>query len=291
VDYVVHILTMMAIFGMLAVSFNIVVGYAGLFSIAPAAFYGIGAYTVALLTLRQGWSFPTALLAAMVLAMLISLALAYAAVRVSGEYLAIASYGFQVIIFSVFNNWDDLTRGARGIPGIPNAEIFGVVLDPVALLATAWIGLGLVILVMVQFTRGSFGRLLRAIREDEIAARALGKDVTRAKVIAFGIASMAAACAGGFFAHHLHYIDPTSFTFDTSMLVLSMVIIGGSSVLYGPLIGAFVLTLLPELLRLTNVGGALVGAMQQVAYAVLLLLMLRFRPRGLASFFQRSTPT
>jgi branched-chain amino acid transport system permease protein len=289
VEYALHLLTIMAIFGMLAGSFNIVIGYAGLFSIAPAAFYGIGAYTVALLTLRQGWSFPVALAGAMLLATVISLALAYASVRVSGEYLAIASYGFQVIVFSVFNNWDDVTRGARGIPGIPDALVVGFRLDGFGLLIAAWLGLAVVMAIVWQFTRGAFGRLLRAMREDEIAARALGKDVTRAKVVAFGIASLGAACAGGFFAHHLHYIDPTSFTFDTSMLVLSMVIIGGSGYLFGPLIGAFALTLLPEMLRFTHLSGALVGPLQQIGYAVVLLIVLRFRPRGLASFKRHST--
>jgi ABC-type branched-subunit amino acid transport system permease subunit len=274
---------MVAIFGMLAVSFNIVVGYAGLFSIAPAAFYGIGAYAVALVTVRLGWSFAPALITGMLVAVMISLALAYASVLVSGEYLAIASYGFQVIIFSIFNNWDDLTRGARGVPGIPNANLAGYSMDPVALLFATWIGFGVVLAIVWQFSRGAFGRLLRAMREDEIAARALGKDVIRAKVIAFAIAALGAACAGAFFAHHLHYIDPTSFTFDTSMLVLSMVIIGGSGVLWGPVVGALALTALPEVLRFTPLSGALVGPVQQILYAVAVLLALRYRPGGLAS--------
>lgn len=282
-EYALHVLTMVAIFGILAVSFNVVIGYAGLFSIAPAAFYGIGAYAVALLTLRLSWTFLPSLVGAMLVAMVISLALASASVRVSGEYLAIASYGFQVIVFSVFNNWDDVTRRRARHPRhsrrarwrlrpqshrTADRRVGRARHDHTCHLAVhAW----------------RVGRLLRAMRDDEIAARALGKDVTRAKVVAFGIASMGAACAGGFFAHHLHYIDPTSFTFDTSMLVLSMVIVGGSGYVLGPLIGAGVLTVLPEVLRLIQLPGSLVGPLEQIAYAVLLLLTLRVRPRGLAS--------
>jgi ABC-type branched-subunit amino acid transport system permease subunit len=287
VEYVVHVLTMIAVFGMLAVSFNVVIGYAGLFSIAPAAFYGIGAYTSALLAVNFGWPFPASLLAAIVVGAVISLALAYASVRVSGEYLAIASFGFQVIVFSAFNNWDDITRGARGIRGIPGATLGTVVLDRNALLLLSWVALALTVSFVAWITSGSFGRVLRAVRENEIAARALGKDVTRAKVVAFGVASGGAAIAGAFFAHHLQYIDPTSFTFDTSMLVLSMVVIGGTGYLLGPLVGAAALTVLPEMLRLANLSGPLVGPTQQIAYAVVLLLILRFAPGGLASLTGR----
>lgn len=285
-EYFLHILILIGIYTILAVSLDLLAGHAGLLSIAHAAFYGLGAYTSALLAVHTGAPFLVGIFVGMAVATLVSLVVSLPSLRLHDDYFVIATFGFQMILFSVFNNWMDVTRGPLGIPGIPQPSIFGWTLQShsgfvvlAALLATfAYVVVG-------RISTSPFGRVLRAIRENEVFAQALGKNTLRFKVTAFAVSAALAASAGSLYAHYITYIDPTSFTVMESILVISMVIIGGAGSPWGPLIGAVVLVTLPEALRFVGLPSSVAANLRQIFYGTLLVVMMMVRPRGLVGHY------
>ena len=281
-EYVLHILVLFGIYAALSISLDILAGHLGLLSLAHAAFYGLGAYTAALLTVDAGAPFLVGIVVGMLVAAGASLLVSLPSMRLHDDYFIIATFGFQMILFSVFNNWMNLTRGPLGIPGIPQPVIFGWDVDTsfefvilAAVLAT------FASLVVWRMTTSPFGRVLRAIREDEIVAKAVGKNTLRFKVTAFAVSAALAASAGSLYAHYITYIDPTSFTVMESILIISMVIIGGAGSLWGPLIGAFMLVTLPEALRFVGLPSSVAANLRQIIYGSMLVVMMMVRPRGL----------
>lgn len=249
-EYVIHLIILSSIFAILAVSLDLVLGYTGLLSVAHAAFYGIGAYTNALLLKAWGMSFFAALPLAVIVTMLFALAIGFVLSKFKTDYYALATLGFNVILFTVLLNWHDLTRGPLGIPGIARPEVFGFEFSD----NTAFLLLSLLLLAAVyglarRIVMSSFGRVLTAIREDEEAVSVFGYHTPSYKLIIFTVAAGMAAVAGALFGTYVTFIDPTSFTVAESIFVLAIVILGGAGSLRGPLLGAFVLVLLPELLR------------------------------------------
>ena len=281
-EYVFHILILLCIFTLLAISLDILSGHTGLLSLSQAAFYGLGAYTSALLAVRLGMSFSIGVLAGMVVAVLISFIVSLPSLRLHDDYFVIAAFGFQMILFSVFNNWMNLTHGPLGIPGIPQPFIFGWHVTShldFLILATAFACFAY--FVVWRITSSPFGRVLHAIREDEVFAKAHGKNTLYFKVAAFAVSAALAASAGSLYAHYITYIDPTSFTVMESILIISMVIIGGAGSTWGPLVGAVVLVTLPEALRFVGLPSAVAANLRQIIYGTLLVTMMMFRPRGL----------
>jgi branched-chain amino acid transport system permease protein len=282
VEYLLHVLVLITLYAAVTASLDLLAGHAGLLSIAQAAFYGLGAYTSALLAVRLGAPFLVALLAGMVVAALVSFVVSLPSLRLHGDYFVIATFGFQMILFSVFNNWMGLTNGPLGIPGIPQPVIFGWrVTSHLDFLVLAAVLAAFAYLVVWRITTSPFGRVLHAIREDEVLAQALGKNTLRFKVTAFAVSAALAASAGSLYAHYITYIDPTSFTVMESILVLSMVIIGGAGSPWGPLVGAVVLVTLPEALRFVGFPSSVAANLRQIVYGALLVIMMMFRPRGL----------
>ena len=282
-DYVLHVIVLMGIFAGLAMSLDLLLGHTGVLSIAHAAFYGIGAYSSALLTVRLGMSFSVGVLVGMTTAILISFIVSLPSLRLHDDYLVIATFGFQMIIFSIFNNWIGLTNGPFGISGIPRPFIFGLPVRSEFGFAILSVGFaGLTYLIVTLIISSPFGRVLRGIREDEILTASLGKNTFWFKVGAFAVSASLAALAGSLFAHYVTYIDPTSFTVMESILVISMVIIGGAGSRYGPLIGATVLVLLPEILRFVGLPQSVAQNLRQLLYGVALVVMIVVRPRGIA---------
>jgi branched-chain amino acid transport system permease protein len=282
VEYLLHILVLTAIYTTVAISLDLLVGHTGLLSIAQAAFYGLGAYTSALLAVRQGTSFLTGLLAGIVMGTLISFSISLPSLRLHDDYFVIAAFGFQMIVLGILNNWAGLTNGPLGIPGIPQPVVFGWKVQPhLAFLILAAILAAFAYFVVWRFVASPFGRVLHTIREDEVFARALGKNTLRFKVTAFAVSAALAASAGSLYAHYMTYIDPSSFTVMESILILSMVIIGGAGSLWGPLVGAVVLVTLPEALRFIGLPSSVAANLRQIFYGALLVIMMMFRPRGL----------
>lgn len=281
-NYLWHILILISLYSVLAGSLNLLVGYTGLLSLCHAAFYGIGAYVTALLMTRCDWPFLLALPTATVITGLLSLSVSIPALRLKGDFFVLATLGFQIITFSVLYNWTGLTGGPYGITSIPPPRLFGVEFGSVTLYCFLCILFAAICFLLLTKIAGSpFGRTLRAIREDEIATRALGKNVTFFKIMAFIIAAMFAAIAGGLFAGYMRFIDPTSFTMLESIFIISIVIIGGAGSPTGPILGAVFAIVLPEALRFLHFPDAISANLRQVMYGVLLMVLMRIRPQGI----------
>jgi branched-chain amino acid transport system permease protein len=281
-DYFLHIAILVGVFTTLAVSLDLLAGHGGFLSIAHAAFYGLGAYTSALLVTHWNGGFVVGVLAGMLVAAAVSFIVSLPSLRLHDDYFVIATFGFQMILFSIFNNWMDLTCGPLGIPGIPQPVIFRWhVESPWEFLILITLFACFAYLVVFLLTSSPFGRVLHAIREDEVFAKAHGKNTLYFKVTAFAVSAALAAMAGSLYAHYITYIDPTSFTAMESILVISMVIIGGAGSMWGPLVGAFVLVTLPEALRFVGLPSAVAANLRQIIYGSLLVIMMMFRPKGL----------
>jgi branched-chain amino acid transport system permease protein len=280
--YLLHILIVGAIFAILAVSLDLLTGQSGLLSIAQAAFYGIGAYVSALLTVHAGMPFLVGIVAGMASAVVVSFVVSLPSLQLRGDYFVIGTFGCQVVLFSILNNWKGVTRGPLGIAGIGRPVILGWRVDlQWEFLVLAAVFMAFAYLVVWRIITSPFGRVLHAIREDEVFAKALGKNTLHFKVIACAVSAALAAMAGSLYAHYITYIDPTSFTVMESILIISMVIIGGAGSLWGPLVGAFVLVALPEALRFIGLPSAVAANLRQIIYGSLLVIMMMFRPQGL----------
>ena len=275
-EYILNTAVLAGIYVILASSLNITNGYTGLFSFGHAAFYGIGAYTAAILATRLGWGFALTLPAAGVVAAAFGAALALPTLRLSGIFLALVTIGFQEIAYLLTLNWIGLTRGPMGIPGIPPAALFGVELRGNA--AYYWLVLALDVLTLFVLSRivtSRVGRAFVAIREDELAAEASGIPAFRMKVLSFVIATFFAGIAGAFFAHHARFVSADSFRLDETFVILTMLIVGGLGSLAGPVIGAVALVILPEASRF-------LAEYRGVVYGLILIGVILFRPEGVA---------
>jgi branched-chain amino acid transport system permease protein len=234
------------------------------------------------MAIHFGAPFGIGVLIGMTVAALISFVVSLPSLRLHDDYFVIATFGFQVILFSIFNNWMEVTRGPLGIPAIPQPVLLGWHVNShldFLILATGFAACAY--LVVYLLASSPLGRVLHAIREDEVFAKALGKNTFYFKVTAFAVSAALAASAGSLYAHYVTYVDPTSFTVMESILIISMVIIGGAGSLWGPLVGAFVLVTLPEALRFIGLPSGVAANVRQIIYGSLLVIMMMFRPRGL----------
>lgn len=274
-DYLMRIVIVAGIYIILTLSLNLVTGYTGQFCLGWAAFYGIGAYTSALLAINLQFSFWLGLPIAGIVAAVFGIALGIPTMRLKDIYLAITTLGFGEIIRLILLNWADLTRGSMGLPGIPAPSAFGVSLDNNYFYYYFMLFLVcLVILAMVRIINSRLGRALIAIREDELAAKSMGIDTTRYKIIAFAVGAFFAGIAGSFHAHYTTFIDPQSFSFSESTTILAMVVLGGMGSIKGSIFGAIVLTLLPELLRD-------VSEYRMIIFGLIMMAVMLTRPQGI----------
>jgi branched-chain amino acid transport system permease protein len=288
VDYLLHLLTLIAIFAILAIALNLLLGYSGLFSLASGAFYGIGAYTAALLALRQGWDFWATLAAALLLSTLVGTLLAIPTLRLGGDYFILAVLGFQVVVSGILFNWNDVTRGSAGLHAIPKPAVFamfdGAGLPNLGPCVVATLAAALTYFLCRRLVRAPFGRVLTSIREDEVVTQALGKDVVRFKVQVFALAGLFSGLAGVLHAYYFTAIHPSTFALGTVFFVLTAVVLGGMGSLPGSVLGAVILVLFPEALRFLPLPAALanqIAALQQIFFGLLLILFMFFRPKGL----------
>lgn len=286
-NYYLHLIVLLELYLVLSLSLNLMVGYTGLLTLAHAAFYGIGAYLTTLLMIEFGLGFLPALSLAITGAIVLSFLISFASLRFRGDYFILVTLAFQVITFTIFYNWVEVTRGPYGITNIPQPRLFGIQID--SLPHFTLFGFVVAILVigfLVLVFRSPFGRSLQAIRDDEISASSLGKRVVSFKVRSVAIASGSAAVSGALYATYITYIDPTSFTTAESILLLSMVIVGGTGNVRGPVVGALILVLLPEMLRFLAIPDSVGPDLRMILYGLLLVIMMHFRPQGIAGKYQ-----
>jgi branched-chain amino acid transport system permease protein len=281
-EYLLHILFFIGIYVMLSVSLNLIVGFAGLLSIAHAAFYGVGAYATALLALSLNSPYLINILCAITLSAMLGVLVGLPSLRIHDDYFVIATFAFQVITFSILNNWVSFTGGPMGLPGIPQPVIFGVTISShIDFLVLTGILCALSLWICSRIVRSPFGRVLKSIREDEVFAQSSGKNVAGYKILVFVIGAGMAAVAGVIYAYYISFIDPTSFTVMESIFIISIVIIGGAGSLWGPVVGAVVLVVLPEILRFIGLPSSVAANLRQIIYGGLLVAFMMWRPHGL----------
>jgi branched-chain amino acid transport system permease protein len=274
-SYVLHVAVLAGIYVVLTLSLSLVTGFCGQFSLGHAGFYGIGAYTAALMAVSWGSPFVLNLAAAAVTAGIAGFLIGLPTLRLGGIYLAMATLGFGEIIHLILLNWLSFTRGPLGIPAIPSPAILGIDLGTPA--RQYYLILALVVLatlVVSRLVNSSFGEAIQAIRDDEIAAEALGVPTTRLKVVTFTLSAALAGVAGAFFAHYATFVSPGSFTLVESILVLSLLVFGGMGSVEGSIAGAVVLTVAPEVFRF-------LAEYRMIIYGAILLGLILFRPQGL----------
>lgn len=286
-EYLIHLATLFSIFAILALSLQLVVGYTGLLSVTHAAFYGIGAYATALLITNHGVNFFIAMLVGVVFSGVSALVVGFVLSKFRGDYYALGSLGFNVIVFSIFLNWQSLTRGPLGIPGIDRPDILGFQFsENILFLALALVFLALCFALSQWVTDSSFGRVLKAIREDEEAVSVFGYHTLLFKLAIFVFSAGIAAIAGALYASYITFIDPSSFTINESIFMLAIIILGGLGSLRGAVIGALVLILLPEALRFVGFPSDIAAQMRQVIYGLILVGLMLYRPQGLVGEYK-----
>jgi branched-chain amino acid transport system permease protein len=271
------------IYALAALSTNLLVGVIGIFSVSQAAIFGVGAYTVSLLTVGNHVPFPVALLLAMIVCGVLNVLWSLPSLRLWGDYFVVTSFGSQIVASAVFINWSELTGGAAGIPGIPGPKFFGhEIIEPAQFLAFAGIVLLLASVSYWLLMRSPFGRTINAIRQDETAVIAAGKDVLQAKLAVSAISGVYAGLGGALFATFITFIDPTSFDIHVSVLILTMLVVGGARTLAGSIIGPLILMALPQALAYVDVPSTIAGPLRQLLYGALLVAFMLFRPQGIA---------
>lgn len=263
------------IYSILVMGEQLICGYTGMLNQGMAAFYGVGAYTSALLAVTFGLPWIVCFLAAGLMSALVGILIAVPCLRVETDFLSLITIAFANIFTAILNNWPKLTRGAAGIPSIPHMEIFGIEFTSAA--ANFYVILAVTVLVYVlldNLIKSRIGRAFMAVRDDEIGAKSVGIRINSYKVLSFAIGTLCAGYAGSLMAHYINFVGPTNFTFDVSLLILQMCIIGGLGSMPGAIVGAAFFTIMPELIRPLAVYRVGVGG-------IIMILFMLFRPQGL----------
>lgn len=281
--YIQNILVLFSINAILALTLNFIMGYAGIFSLAHAIFFGVGAYTAAFVALNYTDSLLLCMLAAMGVSATISMALALPALRVRGEYFVAASLGLQMIGVTIFSEWKSVTGGLGGMVGIPPPVLFGYTFTSTPdFLMLAAVILGGILIVTALLVHGSFGRSLMALRDSESAAQAYGNSVNAVKTLSVAVSAGLAALGGVLYAFYMSFVNVEVFTLDMSILLMAMVIIGGTGTLLGPVVGAAIVMALPAALTyVPYIPAAELGTIQQIIYGSAMVLLMMYRPGGL----------
>lgn len=282
-EYVFHIIIMVCIYIILVLSANLTIGVANLLTMCQAAFYGIGAYIGTLFLMQFNHSFLLIAIVVMFFTGAFSLLISYASARLKDDYFIIATMGFQLIVYTILYNWTDVTHGPYGIPGIPGIKLLRIIeiSGIYGYLCLSLVMMAIVVLLFRHLINSPFGRALNAVRADEMTAQALGRNTIRLKSMAFFISAAFTGLAGTIYASYVSYIDPTSFTLDESIFIISALFIGGIGNTRGPVLGAIFVVLLPELLRFVGLPDSIAANLRQIIYGLALIFVMFYRPQGI----------
>jgi branched-chain amino acid transport system permease protein len=276
-SYFLNVLVFVGINTMLALALNLLLGFAGQISLGHAAFFGLGAYISGILTTTYAVDSWIAMALAAVAVGAIAFAVGFPILKLQGHYLAMATLGLGIIVYILFNETVELTGGPSGFSGIPNLRIGNLTFDSdLKNYYLIWAVALITILLSVNIIRSRIGRALRAIHDSEVAARVMGVNVRLLKVQIFTISAVMCAVSGSLYAHTMTFIAPASFGFNFSVELLTMVIIGGLGSIYGSFLGAAILTMLPEFLRVFQ-------DFDIIIYGLMLVVITMYMPGGLAS--------
>jgi branched-chain amino acid transport system permease protein len=281
-EYILHIGIMINIYILLVLSANLPIGMANLLTLGQAAFYGIGAYISAFFLMQFNLPFVIVVLAVMLLTGLFSYLVSFASIKLKGDYFVLATLGFQMIVYTVLYNWTDITHGPYGVPGIPSVKLLGI-----WSISGVWgyFFLTTVVSILVAYLfktikYSPYGRILRALRNDEHSVAAMGRNPVAFKSWAFFLSAAFSGLAGLIYASYVSYIDPTSFTLDESIFIISALFIGGTGNIRGPIFGALFVVVLPEILRFVGMPDTIAANMRQIIYGLALIIIMYFRPQG-----------
>jgi branched-chain amino acid transport system permease protein len=274
-DYYYTLLNFIGIHTLLVVGLNLLLGYAGQISLGHAAFFGLGAYTSGILTATYGVDPWLALMAGLAVSGLAAFLIGIPALKLRGYYLAMATLGFGIIVYIILNEAQGLTGGPSGLSGIPSLSLAGLALNtPRRLYLLIWIILGLILYISANLVNSRTGRAIRALHDSETGAQSLGVDTFRLKLKIFVWSALYASLAGSLYAHALNFVAPSSFGFMFSIKLVTMVVLGGMASIWGSLLGAGVLTVLPEMLTVFH-------DLEVVIFGAILMVVMIFLPRGL----------
>ena len=282
-EYLLSLAVFATIYTVAALSLNLLIGHAGIFSVAHATFFGIGAYATAILTTRAIGLFPVAMVLGAIVAGAVGWVFARATLRVSGDYMVVASFALLVIFSQVFTNWTSVTGGGAGLPAVPRPGL----VDGELLGSNVWFLLLCIAVAAVSYfvsyrlVHSPLGRVLRALREDESAAASLGKFVRRFRAVVFTVSSAMAAVAGSLYAHYMSYVSPLDFTVQVTVLILTMVIVAGTSRLWAVPLAAVMVMAITDGVRYVELPPQIAPGAQQILYGLLLLLFAVLLPQGL----------
>lgn len=287
-EYLLSLLILTTIWSLLTQSYNLSFGLTGLFNLGHIIFYGMGAYTAAILSTEYETTFMLHLLIGFILAGGFAGLLGLLTLRLSGHYLAISTLGAAMIAIVVATNWIDLTNGPLGIRGIAEPDFLG------RTFTSSWeiLGFYLAITIVCQFVlyalfNSPFGRLQRAIQDDEIAAQSLGKNTFSAKVWSLILSAGFAAMAGVMYAHYRLFLDPTVFALPEIVFLILMIIVGGRGSFWGAIMGTILIVAIGEIPRFVGFPDSIVGAARNLVYASILILCMFYAPKGILSAFKR----
>jgi branched-chain amino acid transport system permease protein len=273
-EYFISLLVFMGINSLITMGLSLLMGYAGQISLGHAAFFGIGAYSSGIFTTHYSLHPLAAFFVGILLSATVAFLVGKPTLRLKGHYMAVATLGFGEIMFIVFNELSSLTGGPSGLSGIPNLTFWGIPLEGRSFLYLVGGTVILLLIFSLNLINSRVGRALRAVHTSELAANAMGVDVSSYKVRIFVLSAIYASMAGSLYAHFITFISPSSFSLMFSILLLMMVVVGGADTIWGALMGTAVLTLLPEYLRGLE-------DFEVLAYGAILMAVLLFMPKGI----------
>lgn len=275
--------TFAGIYAIVAIGLGLLMGYAGQISLGQAAFYGVGAYTTAVLTTTLGWSPWISLLFALLIPGLLAFIMGYTMARLSGYYLAMATLALGIIVHTVLVEARGLTNGASGMYGVPQLKLLGYsITQGIPYYYLVWFFVILILIISLNIVHSRVGRALRSIHDSEIASSAMGVNTGKYKMQIFILSAMFAGLAGWLFAHMSYSISPSSFTFDASIIFLVMVVLGGSGSVWGAMIGALLIQSLGIIVHILGEQFPFITSdFEHVLYGLILMLVVIFMPRGL----------
>lgn len=296
-DYALHLCQLFAVYVLLSMSLNLIVGYCGYLSLAHASYFALGAYTYAVASVAWGAPFGVAFAASFAIPLALSPVLSIASWRLHGDAFVVISLAVQACFLGILKTWADrsadlgtwsnMSNGSAGIIGIPAPSVFGInIVGPGASAGFAWVVVAVIGVVLWRLQRSPWARLLICIRDDEPAASGLGKHARANRALAFAIACGVAGCAGALHASYLRFVDPSIATLDWSILLLSMLLVGGAGNVAGAWVGAAAVLAIPEALRFASVSGVVAGNIRLMAFGFLLVVLMHARPQGVAGEYR-----
>jgi branched-chain amino acid transport system permease protein len=279
-EYIYSVVILIGLHIIMASSFNLIIGFGGLISIAHPIFFALSAYVSAIVNLHLGVPIPLAILVGTAFSLLMSLTLSLPSLRVSGDYLLIASLGFQLGFIEVIKNIE-IAGAASGLTGIES--LYSGQHRSLAFAMTVLVIAAGVVWLVHRITHGEYGRAIQAMRDDEECFASLGRNAMAIKITIFAVGSGLAGLAGGLYAHYFQFLSPESFGIIQSSLILTMVVVGGMGTTAGPVVGALLLTALPQAITFLNLPSSIMAPLQGMLYTGLVIVFLFVRPAGLVA--------